>query len=181
MNFTDRVVPTPFFLPICVIMASFRESWINFLSCWLLLYSFSLLLWLDLIFQTWVTQQMGHGQPSDAFMTSCNSGVTMQKQKCYKNCKKHVFEWLSTLITFAVFDVAPWCHCWRKFMSIRRYCMNLVYFDQHLYTINYTEIMTPILQSLSNFSILLVIRDWVDFKNTIFFYNLLFFFKIRKF
>ena len=36
----------------------------------------------------WVTQQVGHEQPSNAFMTSQDYDVTMQEQKCYQNCKK---------------------------------------------------------------------------------------------
>ena len=64
-------------------------------------------------------------------------------------------------------------------MHIKKYCMILVYFDERFDTINYTENMTPVLQYLSNFSVLLVIQDRVDLKNSICFYNSLFF-KIVK-
>ena len=37
------------------------------------------------------TQQVGHGQPSDAFMTLFDYDVTMQDQKCYKIAKKLPF------------------------------------------------------------------------------------------
>ena len=60
-------------------------------------------------------------------------------------------------------------------MHTKKYCMNLVYFDEHFHTINYTENMTPVLQYLSDFSVLLVILDRVDFKNNICFHNSLFF------
>ena len=61
-------------------------------------------------FSNLATQQVGHGQPSDAFMTSYVYDDTMQKQKCYQNCKKNIILsgcQVSTPITFAIFDVEP--------------------------------------------------------------------------
>ena len=105
----------------------------------------------------------------------------MQEQKnVAKFVKNYQFEWLSTPITFVIFDIEPWYYYWRKYMYIKKYFINLVYFDQHFHAINYIEIMTPILQYLSYFSVLLVIQNWVDFNKNIRFHHSLFF-KTRKF
>ena len=59
-------------------------------------------------FQTYVTQQVGHGQPSHAFMTSHEYDFAMQEQKnVAKFVKNYQFEWLSTPITFVIFDIEP--------------------------------------------------------------------------
>ena len=69
LKFPPWVVPTPLFLPIYVIMTPFLQKSAKFFSFVdFYFYSFSLLLWLGLNFQTWVTQQVGHRQPSD----TCN-------------------------------------------------------------------------------------------------------------
>ena len=92
LKFPTRIVPTLLFLLIYVIMTSFPQKSANFLSFVdFLLYSFLVFLWLDLTYQTWVTQQVGHGQSLDGFMMSYNYNVTMQKQKCYRNRKKLPF------------------------------------------------------------------------------------------
>ena len=67
-------------------------------------------------------------------------------------------------------------------MHVKRYCMNLVYFDQQCHTIIYSENMTPVLQYLSYFSVLLVIQRLHGFISTMLFASIIhFFFKIRKF
>ena len=109
-----------------------------------------------------------------AIMTSqCrNKNVT-------KIVKNYVFEWLSPPITFVIFIIEPWYYYWRKCMHIKRSCMNLVYFEPHFCTLNYTENITPILQYLLHFSVLLVIQDRVYFNNYICCQNPLFF-QIQK-
>ena len=92
-----------------------------------------------------------------------------------KIVKSYHFELLSTPITFVLFNTEPWYYYWRKCMHIERFCINLVYFNQHFYTINYTENPTLISQYSSYFSDLLVIQDWVYCNNYICFHNPFFF------
>ena len=112
---------------------------------------------------------------------------TIMKSQCRnknvtKIVKNYHFEWLSTPTTFVIFDVKPWYYYWRKYIHIRRYYMNLMYFNQRFHTINYIKSMPLILQYLpvSYFSVLLVIQGWVYFNNTVCFHNWRFF-KIRNF
>ena len=130
-------------------------------------------------FQTWVTQQVG----MDNLQIHLWRHTIMTSQRRSKNVTKIVknyhFEWLSTPIAFVIFDVEAWYYHWSKCMHIRRYCINFVYFNQHFHTINYTKNMTPILRYLWYFNVLVVIQDWVNFKNNVCFHNSLCF-KIRK-
>ena len=105
--------------------------------------------------------------------------MIMTSQCRSKNVTKIVnnyyFEWLSTPIAFVAFDVEPWYYYWRKYIYIKRYCMIFFFLINIFIFINYTEIMTHILQYLSYFSVLLVIKHWVFFNNNTCFHNSLFF------
>ena len=144
LKFPARIVPTPLFLPIYVIMTSFPRKLTKFFS------------FVDFYFihshfscgRTWISKlgslnewHMGDLQTHlwrHTIMTShCRNKTVI------KIVKNYHFEWLLTSITFVTFNIEPWYYHWTKCMHIKGSCINSVYFDQHFYTINYTENMTP--------------------------------------
>ena len=146
LKFPSRVVPTPLFLPIYVIMTSFPQKltkFFIFVDFYFIHSHFSYVgTWIFKLgsLNKWDMGNLHMHLWRPTIMTSqCrNKNVT-------KIIKYYHFEWLLTPITFVIFDVEPpWYFYWRKYMHIKRYCMNLVYFDYHFLIINYTENITPI-------------------------------------
>ena len=112
LKFPARVVPTPLFLPIYVIMTSFPQKlakFFIFVDFYFIHSHFSFGFYL--IFQTWVTQQVGHGQSLNVRNKNVTKVAskfdTMQEQKCTKIARNYHFQWLSIPITFVIFDVEP--------------------------------------------------------------------------
>ena len=110
LKFPARIVPTPLFLAIYAIMTSFpqkqknKENRISFLELLTLTYSLSLLLWFKLNFQTWVTQQVGHGQSTETFLTSNYYDVTTQEQNFHQNYKN--------LLLWVIVNSSRFCSIW---------------------------------------------------------------------
>ena len=181
LKFPARVVPTPLFLPSYVLMTSFSQKlakFFSFVDFYFIHYHFPYgWTW---IFKLGSLNKWNMGNLQMHLLRHMIIKSQCRNKNVTKIVKNYHFEWLSTPTTFVIFNVEPWYYYWRKYMHIRRYCMNLTYFDQHFHTINYIENMTPILQYLSHFTVLLVIQGWVYFNNNVCSHNWRFF-KIRNF